>query len=158
MSPKLSILQNFKKNFKDPLIKYIVVKFHNFTWSINHTVSNWKWGRWKLGWVYSMKPTWNTCWNMFLKLWIFNNPYNTYHIWVLYVKNKKSKNNTKIDLPTHFKHNLSIVALCVKERRKHFQKSNYTESKVYVQQPGELCIKTGFTIKPTWDMLLWSVC
>jgi len=52
MSPKLSKLQNFKKNFKDALLKYKVVKFHNFTWSINHTVSNWKWGRWKLGWVY----------------------------------------------------------------------------------------------------------
>ena len=52
MSPKLSKLQNFKTNFKDPLLKYIVVKFHNFTLSINHTVSNWKWGRWKLGWVY----------------------------------------------------------------------------------------------------------
>jgi len=26
------------------LLKYIVVKFHNFTWSINHTLSNWKWG------------------------------------------------------------------------------------------------------------------
>jgi len=31
MSPKLSKLQNFKKNFKDALLKYIVVKFHNFT-------------------------------------------------------------------------------------------------------------------------------
>jgi len=61
MSPKLSKFQNFKKNFKDALLKYIVVKFHNFTWSINHsiTVSNWKWGRWKLGWVY-MK-LWSTC-------------------------------------------------------------------------------------------------
>jgi len=28
------------------------VKFHNFTWSINHTVSNWKWGRWEFVWVY----------------------------------------------------------------------------------------------------------
>ena len=52
MSPKLFKYQNFKKNFKDALFKYIVVKFHNFTWSINQTASNWKWGRWKLGWVY----------------------------------------------------------------------------------------------------------
>ena len=52
MSPKLSKFQNFKKNFKDALLKYIVVKLHNVTWSINHTVSNWKWGCWKFVWVY----------------------------------------------------------------------------------------------------------
>jgi len=51
MWPKLSF-QNFKKNFKDASLKYIVVKFHNFTWSINHTVSNWNWGRWKFVWVF----------------------------------------------------------------------------------------------------------
>jgi len=44
MSPKLSKFQSFKKNFKDALLKYIVEKFHNFTWAINHTVSNCKWG------------------------------------------------------------------------------------------------------------------
>jgi len=30
MSPKLSKFQNFKKEFKDALLKYIVVKCHNF--------------------------------------------------------------------------------------------------------------------------------
>jgi len=37
------------------------VKFHNFTWSINHTVSNWKWGRWKFVWVYSAKEVAAAC-------------------------------------------------------------------------------------------------
>ena len=49
------------------MLKYIVVKFHIFTWSINHTVSNWKWGRWKFVWVYvkhllfsiPFSPSWN---------------------------------------------------------------------------------------------------
>ena len=40
MSPKLSKLQNCKKNLQDALLKYIVVKFHNFTWSINRTEQN----------------------------------------------------------------------------------------------------------------------
>jgi len=40
MSPKLSKFQDFKKNFKDALLKYIVVKFHNFTWSIQCQIEN----------------------------------------------------------------------------------------------------------------------
>ena len=77
MSPKLSKLQKIKKNFKDALLKYIVVKFHNFTWSINHTVSNWKWGRWKLGWVYFILLFKYFCWN----------PHNK-HCYLLGNKNK----------------------------------------------------------------------
>jgi len=146
MLPKLSKFQNLKKNFKDAVFKFFVVKFHNFIWSINHTVSNWKWGRWKFVWVYyhwkqlenitfckALSKNYLLCFYSSVFLWHLNCYVCMIVLVLIYRQNMYEGNREKITSVTFWQ----IPFLCLIWKRSIFFLSlqvylTYTHSKTYM--------------------------